>query len=64
LDYLNDSADTQCPAIADATGRTVNIEIDARATGTHRLSLIPIRSSEHIRFYQAFDAIIFDAAEQ
>jgi hypothetical protein len=39
-------------------------EIDPRATGTHRLSLIPIRSNEHIRFYQAFYAIIFDAAEQ
>ena len=32
-------------------------------TGTDRLSFIPIRSSEHIRFYQAFYAIIFDAAE-
>jgi hypothetical protein len=36
---------------------------DPRATGTDRLSFIPIRSSEHIRFYQAFYAIIFDAAE-
>jgi len=44
--------------------RTVNIEIDPRATGTHRQSFIPIRSSEHIRFYQAFHAIIFAAVEQ
>jgi len=44
--------------------RTFNIEIDPRATGTHRLGSIPIRWSEHNRFYHVFYAIIFDAAER
>jgi hypothetical protein len=43
--------------------RTVNIEIDPRATGTHG-KFYPIRSSQHIRFYQAFHATIFAEVEQ